>query len=136
MERNELQLIQSEPLKVNTSAFEDLQKQIDEFTKKWSEPRLFFTQQFAQKLRCIVYYQLNHRNFDSFYWYCYNAARQYLQNIVNPIDKEGKPVNVNNELKQWIEYYKKEYPNLLPESKALVAAQFNTDYVSYQKQNR
>lgn len=136
MERNELQLIQSEPLKVNTSAFEDLKKQIDEFTKKWSEPRLFFTQQFTQKLRCIVYYQLNHRNFDSFYWYCYNAARQYLQNIVNPIDKEGKPVNVNNELKIWIEYYKKEYPNLLPESQALVAAQFNKDYVSYQKQSR
>lgn len=125
---------QSETIKVNTNTFDELQKQIAEIQREWNETDKFFVKEFTKRLRCVVYYQINHRNFDRFYWYCYNAARQYLQIIENPIDKEGKPVDINKKLEHWIEDYKKEYPSLLPESQALVTEQFSNDYVMYQKQ--
>lgn len=120
-------------------SFDELQHFINDYkknnTKYWTDVRKYFSDKFTEKLRCIVYYQITNKDFDNFYWYCYNSAKQYLTGFTSYIDEEGIPLNPDKELKKWINDYMKQYPKLPPESQKLLEEMYNKQFKLYKRFN-
>lgn len=119
-------------------SYEGMLNYIGDYRKRWTPEFKYFSDEFTKKLRCIIYYIINNKDFDNFYWYCYNTGKQYLKALLQYKYDDGVTpyyLDLNTEWKKWIKKYEKEYPNLPPESQALITEQYNKQIQLYKRFN-